>query len=1812
MKKLFLLILALFFFGFSSEAGGLCYAQFSGAGDDSLNSIGAGDDTLKQNLERAFLNPPYPSAGKRKSQSKALEKLFDKYDDADTDEDEIAALKKIIDYSVKHRQDSALFYALDELFDCYISINYKTADSIYLELYGIVEEYGNPMMTFLMGKDLGRHDTPRFYSRKQKRDFLISNREKLQQRRSDGLYDYLLGIYGYHICIPVVEFCIDDYEYLLWYQFFEEEDDKLLKEYVKGRHPQEEILEVASAISVFQHYASPEKKLQQKLALKGLLRKYEGTFLEFFLRDALLVTRNSEESSQDRQEQYNNCVKFLEDITLAKKKHKSLSSYLQRLEVDVMGEKSRLEKKEVKFLVERGKIRVALNNVNKLDFSILKPGAKVDDKPETVFRKHLKSDKDSFCLYDTLVLDLPKLEDGRYIFQGKAGDKVLGEKNYTQQSISIVLLSTRDGYRLLASDALTGKPLKEYSLRIFETNLRDVESEAMGVHSYNLRKRLFSTTITADTLDAVLLDGEAGKVIADFEKSVESLYDKARDETLALMVSYTDKDGYYRCSPLVPIGRFLPPKSETDIDIEALLMTDNVLYHPKDSLRFKVVAYRGNAYSSFNTLEEGRIIKAILKDAEGNLVDSKELRLGAFGSASSSFFIPEGKKNGRWMMEVSYPVGSGWSLLTRYVRVDDYSLPTYFMEIDPCNTMFKVGDTITVTGKIEGYSGHPLTDADVKMIVEIKDEDDQEYKLVLQRKVQALAGGLVSEWFVPEKSGRYIISFAITDQSGETLGFWTDRFVDLDAWCSHKILNHIKGGKYFLDYKIYDRDRYIINSDTLLLSVDIHPASYGRGISWNIPYKFSIWDINGNEVIQHDNLYGNSLSVDLSSLEDGLYDVEAYFDEPRGDKWDKTRFLLMRESLPDGVESVFIPNDTDDPEASGIDVLVGVSTDVYLTAAVSCGGSVMEHRMIHLDGDRRLHRISFDYPVVDFEEATVGIVYARDGRLGNFKRLYPKKSRTLDLSVQAVEFKDELSPGKVYRFSFKADNPEDMEAVVSAYDASADAILRGYEAEEAKWKTVSLKEPSPNQAFSVYAGAGDFNNGVLDFVDDVLVMGVSRSVGSAAKYVGGALRSDFNEVLCFIPHIVSKDSTISFTVKTSDKLSTYHLNLFAHTRDMHNTFLQKDFKVTIPVKVSISQPSYLYRGDKYDISATVSAKEENAEGAKDGKVVEVYNGQAAIQAYCRDSLLLSYTDNLKLSSGSSSSFNDVVAVGSGVDTIGLKVSYLSDKHSDAVLVKIPVFDNTQKITEAHSAVLLHNSDRAASVAHLKDSFTAMTPDGALEKEETYSDILAGILAKHSTTKDLDIISVMDAFCFSKMASSDLKGMDYPDTLWNNLLSFRNPDGGFAWFKQMRSSQAITAAVLERFALLRDSGYEIPDMTPTLKYLDSTQFEIEWPWWFGLVNSQYLYVRSLYPEVPFKAGRTASSVNNYGRFRTWIRNYLNPPKDNGKRAVSRKAGKQAGFIDFDKSNVLEKASRTVVLRNLMSSEAGRSLIKSWAGKSYSQKALQNTIDKDVFQITDYAVHHPDGGTYYPNAAMPFKGKIENEAYTHSMISDALSGYAGANNSDLGQTASRIADQVRLWLMLQAQTQDWDKNFYFINAVRSMSMASDSIRKTSVLTLSKTEEMPFSQIKASQNGMTVERVFYRDNEILKPGDTLRRGDRIRAEYRIWNKENRSFVKLTAPREACLMPVNQLSGQSYGLKSLMVNNWFEFAPSLYRNVKKDRTEYFFDVLSEEKTVLKEDFYVVQDGVFSAPVVEIESLYAPAYRANDSFKGSLPVERE
>ena len=207
-------------------------------------------------------------------------------------------------------------------------------------------------------------------------------------------------------------------------------------------------------------------------------------------------------------------------------------------------------------------------------------------------------------------------------------------------------------------------------------------------------------------------------------------------------------------------------------------------------------------------------------------------------------------------------------------------------------------------------------------------------------------------------------------------------------------------------------------------------------------------------------------------------------------------------------------------------------------------------------------------------------------------------------------------------------------------------------------------------------------------------------------------------------------------------------------------------------------------------------------------------------------------------------------------------------------------------------------------------------------------------------------------------------------------------------------------------------------------------------------------------------------------------------------------------------------------------------------------------------------------------------------------------------------NEVAEGIRLWIMVQKETQHWEDDPAYIQAIGSVLRGTEETLQTKVLALSATTTLPFPQIKASGNGFTLSCTYFRDGKPLQDGDELHVGDKVTASYQIWNEENRSFVRLTAPRPAAFRPVQQVSGR-YGwwLRPISITGWMSFSPQGYRSVLADRTEFWFDSYPEEKTSLTEEYFVTQEGTFQCPVPVIESLYAPHYRANDDGKPAIVV---
>ncbi|MDY5318298.1 MAG: alpha-2-macroglobulin family protein, partial [Candidatus Cryptobacteroides sp.] len=1008
---------------------------------------------------------------------------------------------------------------------------------------------------------------------------------------------------------------------------------------------------------------------------------------------------------------------------------------------------------------------------------------------------------------------------------------------------------------------------------------------------------------------------------------------------------------------------------------------------------------------------------------------------------------------------------------------------------------------------------------------------------------------------------------------------------------------------------------------------------------------------------------------------------------------------------------------------------------------------------------------SDEYP----EGLFLNVFYFRKGRSFSYSKTFVREREMPALPLSFSRFVDSALPGARYGISLSTD--PDAEAVAAVFDKSSEAFGANV------WNR-SFKPVREVASVSVRSGCGFFSGenlplGYDSMTEDVAIVygkpsgrplvatkssvAMNDRVASAPDVVDsvveessavfdddasgsatGPVRSDFSTSLAFEPFLrPDSDGNISFDFETSDRLSTFVVQVYAHDKSMRDTLVRKEFVVSLPVRLSVVQPDYLYRGDRLTLHAALNSLS--------GKPVD---GTVTLSLFSsgdyRDSRpFRTYSKKVTVPAGAALPLSFDLKPADG-DSLGILLSFAGngaetgEAFSDCVFVTVPVKEDCQVITESHSAVLLPGADRDAVLKQLRERFTGISSYGAEYSETDIRAMLLDALPGKVDPERKDVLSVTEAIYVRKVAASlgaDVSGECTDEELMNMLASCRNADGGFGWFPGMKSSPALTAAVLERYSRLCRLGLaagrseltagrseltaggsdSVPcgfdpgsagsdsvsggsgltaggsdsapggfdpapgsfdpapggfDPAPSVRYLDNTQFlhGRAMPFWLGLLSwEQYMHVRSLYPEIGFDvSSETASGMmavkENLKEFKTFASRYLTPSARDGR-------GLQ-GLI-------LQKARRIATLLNLASSRDGKALASAWGITFGTGAKLRKSLEADVLSLVEYAVSHPSGGWYYPDAVMPQRGLLENELYAHTILCDIFDDESVrkvAPSAGL-PTPSALADGIRLWIMLQKETQDWDTDPAFVDAVGVVLRGGDSVLGTRVVSLTKTYRSEISGIKAAGNGFSIERRFYREipatsatsgpevasgaassaslasggsfspaslasggtascpavtdgtstasslsgggrsaspdgriREEISEGTELAVGDKIIAEYRISSDENRSFVRLSAPREASFRPVDQLS-RNYGwwLGIIRLDGSFSITPQGYRNVKSDRTEYYFDVYPEDKTVIREEFFVTQEGTFKAPVVTIESLYAPHYRANDGFRGSV-----
>lgn len=459
---------------------------------------------------------------------------------------------------------------------------------------------------------------------------------------------------------------------------------------------------------------------------------------------------------------------------------------------------------------------------------------------------------------------------------------------------------------------------------------------------------------------------------------------------------------------------------------------------------------------------------------------------------------------------------------------------------------------------------------------------------------------------------------------------------------------------------------------------------------------------------------------------------------------------------------------------------------------------------------------------------------------------------------------------------------------------------------------------------------------------------------------------------------------------------------------------------------------------------------------------------------------------------------------------------------------------------------------------------------------------------------------------------DLNTLQNNSTQWLKKLSnFQNPDGGFAWFRGMRSDVYTTLFVVDNFARLQAEGLAKDAdqrlISNATHYLDRQ------------LQERYLWL--ITHDKDYKKNARISTSEVY---------YLQV------RACFPKLGSDAGKDVYDFYYGLMK--------------------KQWMGlglqgKAMAAMALHMGGDKDlakevVESLRQFSTSGEEMGMYWKNNRSSWLWE-DNAIATHTRIMEALR-LVDNNQSE--------QDELRIWLLNQKRTQNWSNLIANVDALRVLLLGNKWLEESNTVQVNmggkevKPEQQEagtgyfatyvngadvkpemahislasskggnlswgalywqFSEeldaVEANGTGLGVTKsvmlkAVEGSNKVLKAIDdktTLKVGDQLVVRLVLRADRDLDYVSLKDQRAACLEPLSQLSGY----------RWSE-GVGYYQCPKDAAMYYYFDHLPKGSYVFEYTLAVTHKGLFTNGITSAQCLYAPEFQ---SSTGSVRIKVE
>lgn len=661
------------------------------------------------------------------------------------------------------------------------------------------------------------------------------------------------------------------------------------------------------------------------------------------------------------------------------------------------------------------KLKISTQNINTLTIQIDKINTNTTDYTNNRYNKNIKIPKTniyeetytlspSLTLKDTTI-SIPTTGNGLYEILVKTPGATKEIRDYficNQFATSVLTVNKMKTF--VVRDRISGKPIKTATILLYDTHNNKVEK-----------------------VDTIYTDQHG---IAE----TSGFYSKYQ------VVNPTNPNGYLCQVPEIysRIHRAYSQESPSLSNIE--IITDRKIYRPGQTVHFKGYVWS----SSTDTLytQNHKTYNISFRNNNNKEIATQKVTTNQFGSFAGNFVIPAQTMNGSFYIQLLNQRND--------ITVADYKRPEFEITLTPAQKTYRNGDSVSIDGKANSYSGIDLQNNTVHYKItrtsyfrrSVEENNIQQGTAITNSKGEFKIGFRVEtpdHKFVHFNNYLYKITATITDSKGETQENTTEIPILSGQYTINTDIplqinkNKKTAFRIFFDDNTDGKSREVRYTISKLFT----PDTISDELQLKDTLVEKIITENTLRLVQEDTLYPT-----LKGLPSGAY----LFTVTGNNSQTKTVFYLYAPSdkrPPIQTYNWLVQEKTECKPGENAEILFGTSAkNVYLLYEIYNGNKLIK-RSFPVLSNEVLH-ITFPYQAEYENKIWLLISYVKDQKEFQHTIEIKKQKEDQQLTIQTKVFRNKLSPGQKEQWKLQIKNAKGenstSEVLAMMYDASLDKI----------------------------------------------------------------------------------------------------------------------------------------------------------------------------------------------------------------------------------------------------------------------------------------------------------------------------------------------------------------------------------------------------------------------------------------------------------------------------------------------------------------------------------------------------------------------------------------------------------------------------------------------------------------------------------------------------------------------------------------------------------------------------------------------------